>query len=143
MKKLALAVYLIAFLLSSLQISCKDKTIVDYRVTLNYVFINNTKYKIAFNEEANVLDLAPFSKSIHSITTEGPKDLKKEDFRSSPVEILCKSCIIYFDDIGCDTLKGKGIENIDNFEFTKIKQGHYELKYIFNESDFLSSKNCK
>lgn len=122
-------------------ISCK--TIIDYKVNLNFVFVNNTKYNISFNEEAIVLNVNSLSRSFYTINTEGNKELKKEDFFNSPVQSLCDSCIVFFNDSKCDTLKGRGIENIDNYEFTKIKQGEYELRYTFNESDYLNSKVCK
>jgi hypothetical protein len=124
-------------------ISCKKNTAIDYKVNLNFVFVNNTKYNIRFNENANVLNVAPLSKSVYSISTEGNKELTKESFLTSPVLPLCNTCIVFFNETKCDTLKGRGIENIKNFEFTKIKQGEYELKYTFNESDYLSSKNCR
>lgn len=134
-------VFLISGIFSST--SCNQNTIVDHKVNLNFVFVNNTKHDISFNEEASVLNVNSLSESTHTITTEGNKELTKESFRTSPVQSLCNNCIVFFDDLKCDTLKGRGIENIDNYEFTKIKQGEYELKYTFNESDFLNSKICK
>jgi len=122
-------------------ISCKER--IDYTVNLNYIFVNNTKYKISFNEGAGVLNVGPQSKSFYTVNSEGPKELKKEDFIISPVQTLCDNCIVFFNDSECDTLKGRGIESISNYEFTKTKQGEYELKYTFNESDYLSSKVCK
>jgi hypothetical protein len=122
--------------------SCKENKIIDYAVNLNFVFVNNTKYTINFNEKANVLNVAPFSKSKYSKSTDGPQELTKESFRVSPMQSLCNTCIVYFNSTNCDTLKGRGIEDINNFEFTKIKQGEYELRYIFTETDYLSSKKC-
>jgi hypothetical protein len=121
--------------------SCK-KTI-DYGVKLNYIFVNNTKYNVSFSEKANVLNVTPFGKSNHIIYSEGPKEIAKNDFRTSPVQTLCNTCIVFYDNSRCDTLKGTGIESINNYEFVKIGQGEYELKYTFNESDFLRSKMCK
>ncbi len=133
--------WIISLIFTFSLISC-EKTI-DYKVNLNYVFVNNTKYKISFDERANVLNIDPISKSFYTVSSEGPKELKKEDFKTSPVQTLCNNCVVFFNDSKCDTLKGRGIENIDNYEFTKIKQGEYQLKYTFNESDYLSSKFCK
>lgn len=133
--------YLIFLIFTTSLISCKE--IIDYKVNLNYVFVNNTKYKISFNEGASVLNVDPLSKSFHTVGSEGPKELRKEDFKTSPVRSLCDNCIVFFNDSKCDTLKGRGIENINNYEFTKTMQGEYELKYTFNESDYLSSKVCK
>lgn len=112
-------------------------------MNLNYVFVNNTKYKISFNEGAGVLNVDPLSESFHTVNSDGPKELKKEGFKTSPVQTLCDSCIVFFDDLKCDTLKGRGIEDINNYKFTKTKQGEYELKYTFEESDYLNSKLCK
>lgn len=132
------------FLIGGINIfSCKQNTIIDYKTNLNIEFVNNTKYTISFNEKANVLNIAPLSKSKFTISTEGPQELTKNDFRASPVQTLCNTCIVYYDTFKCDTLKGMGIESINNYEFVKIKQGEYELKYTFNESDYLKAKVCK
>lgn len=140
-QKITYLIFLISGIFSL--ISCNQNTIVDYKVNLNFVFVNNTKHNISFNQEAIVLNVDSMSKSTHTITTEGSKELTKESFRTSPVQPLCDNCIVFFDNSRCDTLKGQGIENIDNYEFTKVKQGEYELKYTFNESDFLNSRICK
>lgn len=124
-------------------ISCKQNSIIDYKTNLNLVFVNNTKYRINFSEKANVLNIEPLSKSSYSISTEGPKELSKNDFRTSPMQTLCNTCIVFYDNFKCDTLKGMGIESINNYEFVRTKQGEYELKYTFNESDYLKSKLCK
>jgi hypothetical protein len=124
-------------------LSCKKNSITDYKTNLNFVFVNNTKYSISFNDKANVLNIAPSSNSSYTISTEGPKELSKNDFRISPVQPLCNKCIVFYDNLKCDTLKGMGIENINNYEFLMTKIGEYELKYTFNESDFLKAKICK
>ncbi len=133
-------IFLICLITGISLLSCK-KTI-DYVVKLNYIFVNNTTNNISFNGEANVLNVKAMSESKYSLITEGAKESTKENFRF-PVINFCNPCVVYFDNTRCDTLKGAGIESIENYEFTRIKEREYELKYIFTDKDFQRSKACK
>jgi hypothetical protein len=118
--------------------SCKR---VDYKVSADWVYINNTEYQI----ETGLFVLSPKETVSFQQSSEGPKEIHAEDY----VPITYDSPIIIYNGDKCDTLnygdkagKGEGILGTQNYQYEKIGERYYKFIYTFTEDDYLKAEDC-
>lgn len=117
------------------------KGTIDYKVRVDYVYVNETSHTISYPTGLENFNIAPQSTITHSFDSEGSKDTSLQSFES---ELLgCGGCIVKFDQTRCDTVENLGLNKLENYEGKELKSRYFEFKYRFTEKNFNEAAICK
>ena len=117
-------------IISSLLFSCEK---VDYRVRAEWIYINETPYKIEVKARTfDIFTILPGETFFYKEDGDGPKNMQPKNYFPP-----CRSgtVIILDDTTEYELVKGESITNVENYTIEKVGTNYYSFTYVFNEEN--------